>query len=104
MNRRDFLKVSGLFSFILAAPLGNIALMPVVARAQNLLYRGTTDGKFYVSQDAGDTWLLHSALGQNYSVLSIFTDHSKRVHALIGFAGRRFNLILDQNGKSWRTL
>jgi hypothetical protein len=106
MNRRDFLKLGGLFSTALLVqfnPLGKIASLPSEARAGGRLYRGTQDGRIFVSENAGKSWQLHTNFGLEFSVLGMTADVRDNIHALLEFSGHGFQLALSPNGKVWRT-
>lgn len=107
MNRRDFLKLGGLFStalFVQFNPLGKIASRSVETQAGGKLYRGITDGKILVSTDAGKNWQLHTNFGAEFSIGSLATDLWGQVHTQLEFAGHPFDLVLAQDGNNWRTV
>ncbi|NOH01779.1 MAG: hypothetical protein HND47_07375 [Chloroflexi bacterium] len=104
MNRRDFLKLSGLMSTILFLPLGKAANLSIEAQAGGSHYRGTLDGRVYVSPDAGRTWQLHTDFGSMFPVLDMAADGHENVHARLGFSGYTFRLTLSPNSKAWRTV
>jgi hypothetical protein len=107
MNRRDFLKVSSLFSaalFIQVGPLSSKArTQPIELEYKGMLFRGTRDGEIHVSYDSGQTWQLHTRLGTECSITSIFMDWSQRVHTQIAFADRSFDLVLAKGNRYWVT-
>jgi hypothetical protein len=106
MVRRDFLKLSGLFSaalFVQFHPLGKMRL-PVEAEAHGTLYRGTHDGNIYISEDAGGSWRLHSGFGSQYSIAHLSINAQEQVIALVDYLGDTFLLVLTQNGKAWRAI
>jgi hypothetical protein len=105
MIRRDFLKLSGLFSavvFMQFNPLGKAVALPVEAESQGRLYRGTLDGKFYASVDAGKSWQLHTDFGSEFSFVAL-TPHYSGLGALLEFKGYRVQLALGQGDNIWRT-
>jgi hypothetical protein len=107
MNRRDFLKVGGLFSAVLlmqVSPLGSFVLRSVEVESQGRRYRGTSDGKILLSADNGKTWQLHTNFSRDFSILNLSKDSLGQVHALLEFAGYPFELALVQNSKTWRTV
>jgi hypothetical protein len=106
MNRRDFLKLGGLFSTVFyfqVHPLGKLINLPVEVEVQGLMYRGATDGNIYLSRDAGKTWQVHTRFGAGYSIQSLFVDWLGRVCVRVGFAGHSFDLFLSKNGAFWQT-
>jgi len=107
MYRREFLKLSGLLSaslFIQINPLGKMVSRPIEVESQGKLYRGTSDGKIYVSANAGKSWQLHTNFGSAFSIFSLTTDYREQVQAQLGFEGHSFELALAQNGAIWRTV
>lgn len=107
MQRRDFLKFSGLLSaalFLQLIPQEKMILHPVEAQVGDKHYRGTSDGDIYESSDTGRTWQLHTRLGHQYSIMDLIVDSSKRVYARVGYLGHSFPLTLSTNGTHWNTL
>ena len=106
MNRRDFLKVSGLLSvsaWFAMGPLGKIADLPLEPVANKTIYRGTRSGEIHLSADGGKTWALHTSFGPDCPILNIFTGSNGQVYADVGFKLHHFSLILSQNQKNWLT-
>ena len=109
MNRRDFLKVSGLSSAAMFVQIG-----PLISEAKNLksdwlkvddvLFRGTYNGEILTSHDSGQTWQLHTRLGSKYAITDLFLDGSQHIHAQVAFGGRSFELALAQDNKYWLTI
>lgn len=107
MVRRDFLKLSGLLSavvFVQFNPLGKALSLPVEVESQGKYYRGTPDGKIYVSADLGKSWQLHTNFGPALSIVGLSTNLGEKVHAHLGLDGHSFELALAQNGTTWRTV
>jgi hypothetical protein len=107
MIRRDFLKISGLASMLLALNLGhmeNLVNLQAQATAGGKMYRGSLDGKIYVSADQGQTWAMHTSLGEASSILGLFTLTNGQVVAEVWFQGHPFHLALTPDGRSWRTV
>jgi hypothetical protein len=105
MIRRDFLKLTGLFSAALVVQFNlssSLALQPVEVESQGKRYRGTTDGKLYVSSDAGRNWNLHTKFGSEFSFLALVPQHSG-LGALLEFKGYHLQLVLGQRDNIWRT-
>ena len=106
MNRRDFLKLGGVVSTVMlvGSQLAvSLADRLVEAQVGDLIYRGTHDGKVYLSEDAGETWQIHTNFGDEYSIVDMAADSHQNLQAEVGFGGYRFQLTLDPNGKIWRT-
>ena len=103
MNRRDFLKLSSMVSAVgvlSAGPIGNVANLPVETAAAGKIYKGTRDGKVFISTNGGKTWKLHSNFGKTLPVLDLFT-RSKNLYVHIGYKRSSFHLILGKDGKTW---
>src|SRR5215210_6849472 len=106
MDRRDFLKLSGLFSaavFMGSNSLGKAVSFPVEAEAQGKMFRGTSDGRIYVSTNRGADWQLHTNFGAEVSVYSLASRHRDQIHAELDVAGYSFKLALTPDGKRWKT-
>ena len=107
MNRREFLKLGGAASLFLFLPLVRLeSMLPANSEVQmdGLRYRGTPDGKIYVSKDRGKTWDLHTFLGPDYSVTDIFADRRGKLFVDVRFQGYTFYLTLSADRKTWRTV
>jgi hypothetical protein len=106
MDRRNFLKLSGLLSaavFMQFNSLEKAVSFPVEVEAQGKLFRGTSDGKIYISANAGKSWQLHTNFGSAFYIFGLADDWGQ-VHAQLGFEGHSFELALIENGKTWRTV
>lgn len=107
MHRREFLKLSGatLGSTLLLTGLFRLAsALPVEAQTRGRHFRGyRNDGDIFVSEDAGETWQLHTRLGSQYSVDDLFVDSEDQMYAQVGFMGYHFQLFLSKDGKQWKT-
>ena len=108
MDRREFLKISGLLSaaiFIRFSPaLIPSKNRPVELASEGVLFRGAQVGEIQTSSDGGRSWQLHTRLGSQYTITGLFLDGSQRVHAKAAFAGRSFELLLSKNRKYWLTV
>lgn len=107
MYRRDFLKLSGLFSAAVLIPLNSLAKaisLPVEVEAQGNLFRGTADGKIFISADAGKTWQLHTNFGSNFSIVNLGLNLWGQVEAQLGFADHSFQVALAKNGIAWKAV
>jgi len=106
MNRRDFLKLGGLFStalFVQFNLLGITAIQLVEVESNGIRYRGTSDGKILISPNEGRTWQLHTNFGSEFAVQSLMTDMWGQVNVQLEFASYSFDLVLAQNGNIWKT-
>lgn len=106
MQRRDFLKLSGIaLGAMLLRPgfFNRVGAAPIETQSRGLRYRGHR-GDILFSTDAGKTWQLHIRLGPDYEVLDLFTDFAGRVYAQVGFQGFIFHLTLSETGKQWLTV
>lgn len=105
MNRRDFLKISSTMSavgFVAVGPMGKIMHMPIeTAGKSGQIYRGTHDGKIYVSLDKGKNWQLQANFGSHYPILDIFTARDGHLYAQLGFKHYNFHLALNKDGRTW---
>ena len=107
MNRRDFLKLGGVISaaaLVGFVPLGSLASIPVEAWSDDKLYRGTSDGKVYVSSNAGKSWQLHTNFGSEFSISALTPHHTGPLHAQLEYQGHSFELALALNKKNWKTV
>ena len=106
MDRRDFLKLSGLLSATVFLPLDSLAkatAFPPEVEAEGKLFRGTSDGKIYVSGDAGKSWHLHTNFGSSISIQDLSVNFWGQVRAQLGLADYNFEMVLAQTGKGWKT-
>lgn len=107
MHRRDFLKLSGatLGSTLLLTGFFRLtSALPAQAQARGRHFRGyRNDGDIFVSEDAGESWQLHTRLGSEYSIDHLFVDYEDQLHAQVGFMGYDFQLFLSKDGKQWKT-
>jgi len=112
INRRNFLKVSGLAAGALVAlrlPKGVSLTLDHGAQSapekevskSGRLYRGGDAGSIFTSQDQGQTWQLHSRFGPTYSIQDIFTGADGRLYLQAGFQGYTFKLVLSKNEQHW---
>ena len=108
MNRRDFLKISGVTFLTLIVQFNPVLSLskklPVDLMVNDFTIRGTPGGEIYTSHDAGSTWQLHTRLGSKYAITGLFLDGSQHVHAQVTFGGRSFELALAQDNKYWLTI
>jgi hypothetical protein len=106
MQRREFLKLSGLFSaaFFTQLNVARISTRPIEAEAQGRIYRAAPHGKIFVSADSGKSWQLHTNFGTEMIITDLTPDDRGQIHAQLGFAGHSFELVLAPNGKTWRAM
>ena len=108
MQRRDFLKLSGVafVSTLLLTELSRqVTALPVEAVSRGRHFRGyRNNGDILVSEDAGETWQLHTRLGSEYSIEDLFVDSDDQMHAQVGFLHYQFQLFLSEDGTQWKTL
>jgi hypothetical protein len=110
MYRRDFLKLSGLLSAALlmqihpVQEIASLSLAPVEVVSGGNLYRGTPDGRIYVSANAGKDWQMHTNFGSHVSIFSLTTDHRNQVRAQLGCADHSFVLALSPDQRIWKTV
>jgi hypothetical protein len=105
MDRRDFLKLSGFFSaaaYVGFNSLGKGVSFPVEAEGRGKLFRGTPDGKIFVSTNQGRDWQLHTNFGSHVSVFSLEARPSDQVRAALAVANYNFELALTPDGKCWK--
>ncbi len=112
INRRNFLKVSGLTAGALAVlrlppwvslmlDHGAQGVLQKEVSKNGRLYRGGDAGSIFTSQDQGQTWQLHSRFGPAYSIQNIFTGADGRLYLQAGFQEYTFNLVLSKNEQAW---
>jgi hypothetical protein len=107
MKRRTFVMVGASATVAAAAKLAfpwrASAASGYVSYAGSL-YRAGGGGKIQTSADGGRTWMLHSDLGDMYSIKDIGVDRRTSTLGLtVGYAGRTFPLVLAQDKRSWLT-
>ncbi len=109
MNRRDFLKLSGVASLeLMALALPSIG-KPMASEVQSsttgsAVYRGTSDGKIMVSNDSGLTWKLHANFGSQISVRGFYTNQKGDIFARMAYRSNEFDLTLAENRRAWLTV
>jgi len=106
MQRRTFLKLAATTTVAAGArvafPWAAAAATQYVSYA-GLFWRAGGAGKIETSADAGRTWVLHSDLGDMYSVTKLAV-RSNRLNLTVSYAGRTFPLVLGQDKRSWLTV
>jgi hypothetical protein len=107
MQRQTFLKLA---SSAIVVEAGRLAFPWAAAAASRnvsyagLLYRAGGAGKIQTSADGGWSWVLHSDLGDMYSITDLAVDRrSSRLVLTVAYAGRKFLLVLAPDKRSWLT-
>ncbi len=106
MNRREFIKLGGVGFLTLLSGMGGMEMvthLPVEVAAQGKVFRGTHDGKIYVSENGGNNWRLHTNLGRDYAVTRFSVGANNQVQAQVSYQKYTFHLVLSRNGKFWNT-
>jgi hypothetical protein len=105
MERRTFLKLASLT----VVTTGGRLVFPRVAAAASqyvsyagLLWRAGGAGKIQTSADSGRSWVLHSDLGDMYSITNLAVARG-RLWLTVGYAGSTFPLVLASDKRSWLT-
>jgi hypothetical protein len=104
MDRRDFLKVTGLATsslFLVSSPFKSALKFPVQTATGGKIYRGTAEGDVEVSEDGGKTWKLHARFGPDCPILDIYADRHGQVALQAGYKAHSFRLFLAKNGRDW---
>ncbi len=106
MDRRNFLKNSGLLAIALTTRLGwesppGFANTTAVGAT---VYRGDAAGNIFVSRDAGRTWQVQARFGPRCPVIALYQDKARQVYARLAHAGRSFDLFLAAEANAWRAV
>jgi hypothetical protein len=107
MNRREFLKVGSVFSaafFLTFGPIKGISKLSVEAIQRGKIYRGTSDGKVFVSENGGKSWRLQTSFGPEYSITDIIAGKDGQVYLQLGYQFRSFHLKLADKEDFWETV
>jgi hypothetical protein len=67
-------------------------------------YRGSHDGKIFVSRNGGRTWQLFTDFGKDVSIPRVESVAKNRVVATLTYRHHDFKLALRPNSRSWRTV
>jgi len=92
------------------AAAGGVALGGVVgvasadAATNARRYRGTRNGKVYVSRDNGRTWRLLTNFGSKLDATRVGRSSGKVVANLFLGHRRSFKVALQPDGHTWRTI
>lgn len=102
LTRRSFLKLGAISSALLFLPVRHFLRAAAVEEEyKGIIYRGTSDGEIYVSEDQRSTWNRHINLGPQFQVSKIFSNTNDNLHARVDFQGHDFDLVLSADGKKW---
>ncbi len=102
MNRRAFIRWSGLAALALITRRAAAAPRLTPVEYQGRLFRGAPDGKILVSETSGKTWRVHTHLGAQYHIQSISSGAAGRLTSLVAFGGNTFCLTLADDGRYWQ--
>jgi|GEM_PF-5703642 len=102
LTRRSFLKLGVVSSALLFFPIRQLLKNAAVEEEyQGRVYRGTSNGEIYVSDDQRNTWNRHINLGPQCLVTKIFSSGNDSLHAQVEFQGNDFTLSLSPDGTKW---
>jgi len=108
MDRRTFLKLSGLSALSLLGQLNRLSdwllSLPAVVDFGGIKYRADQQGQISVSQDGGKTWQVHINLGSHCTVERLYAGADGKLYSQVGLQGYRFEIVLAKDGKNWRTV
>lgn len=107
MNRRAFLTLVGGLSVgaaVTFTPVGKLLGLPVEIQLGDQRFRGTPDGKVFVTSSQSDRWELHTNFGTDFSILGLKVHSSGNLHAKLEYLGNSFELALEPHGTIWRTV
>ncbi len=112
MNRREFLKLSGMLALgatgvqVLGVGMAKAASPkndPLQVEIAGRTYRGTADGKILVSSDVGKNWAVHTDFSNHYGVSSLSVSNAGTLATVLGYKGWPISLDCDVDQKSWWT-
>lgn len=104
MNRREFIKLSAITAITLFSStsfIGKFIYKPAQVLAGSKLFKGTLNGKIFVSKDSGRGWEQLTNFGEDISIIDLRVDHSTQVYALLGYKDFIFHLKLAPDGRNW---
>jgi hypothetical protein len=105
MNRRNFLRATATMALTTTVLAGGLDVADAgAATSGTVRYRGSRDGKIFVSRNAGRTWQLFTNFGPDYSIPKIAIDSHHRAVATMVYRHRPFKLILQPDNRSWNTV
>ena len=106
MDRRNFLRASATMAVagaVLAEGL-DVADAGAETDRSKVRYRGTHNGKILQSHNGGKKWTLLTNFGSGYSIPKVGPDRNKRVIATLIYQRRSFDLALQPDHRTWRTI
>ena len=107
MERREFLRSTTALAMVTA---GGVALGGVVdvasagAATISRRYRGTRNGKVYVSSNNGRTWRLLTNFGSRLDATRVGIRSNKVIANLVFGRHGSFKVALQPDGRTWRTI
>jgi len=107
MNRRAFLRTTAtmaLSTTVLAGALDAPDADAATSRSVAVRYRGSRDGKIFVSKNDGRTWQLLTDFGPHLSIPRVAPDNHHRIIATLKYRSREFKLALQDDRRTWSTL
>ena len=107
INRRDFLKLSGVAAVALAAPvgiLGGYLASVKTVQVDGKLFRAVDDGRVYLSHDDGESWTPLAYFGSHLDINSLTAIPGGRIYARFDVKGHGFELIYTLSDHTWRTV
>jgi hypothetical protein len=107
MNRRAFIRTTAtmaLTTTVLAGGLDTSDADAATTRSDALRYRGSRDGKVFISRNGGRTWKLLTDFGRDVVIPKIGYDAHGRVVATLIYRRHDFKLALLPDNRSWCTV
>ena len=107
MERREFLRST---TALAMATAGGVALGGIVdvasadAATTAKRYRGTRNGRVYVSSNNGRTWRLLTNFGSRLDATRVGAASNKVIANLVLGRHGSFKLALQPDGHTWRTI
>ena len=107
MERRDFLRSTTVLAMAAAGGVATGGVVDVAsadAATTAKRYRGTRNGKVYVSRDNGRTWRLLTNFGSKLDATRVGAVSNKVVANLVLGRHGSFKVALQPDGHTWRTI
>jgi hypothetical protein len=107
MDRRSFLRTTAtmaLSTTVLAGGLEESDAEAATKRSDAARYRGSRDGKIFVSRNRGRTWQLLTDFGPDFSIPKVAPNAHDRVVATLTYRRRDFMLALQADNRTWCTV
>jgi hypothetical protein len=103
MNRRDFLKLGGIATLVLALPVWKLAehvlTFPMV-EFNGIFFRGTPTGEIQISKDQKQTWQKQVYFGQDFAIQN-FSIQPDELTAKVDYQGWDFYLTFSEETNNW---